>query len=288
MVIKGGKHMKVLLCTPYISNAWDTGVFVAKALSEQGHSVIMWDPRINRQIPSADYDFALVLKGTEIDATELKRSRVNWFPDYLSDFEGIDNFIDSFDLFFTLNKQRRGVFLPGCCDPDVHKPYSSQRQYDVIFVGAATSLERVKFIKMFMHKFKGRFGIFGNDWINYGINTHPIPTIPSFAQSFSTATIALNIHYDMFGVGTNMMVHEIAGCGSAMLLTDNVDGLEETYPMAPKFNSLEECLELTEYYLNNLRERRKLVKEMQKRAYEKFTYKHQVGEILKIVEEKLL
>ncbi len=275
--------MNILLCTPYIYNAWDRGIFISKALSELGHSLILWDPRVTPEMPKTDYDLAFVLKGTEVDITKLKRPRINWYPDYFSDFDGdIDAFIDMFDYFFTQNKERRGIFLPGACDPDLHRPYQSEKKYDVIFVGAATSLERVKFIKQFMRKFKGRFGIFGNDWINYGINTHPLPSFLSFARSFSTAKIALNIHYDMFGVGTNSMVHEIAGCGSAMLLTDNVDGIEETYPMAPRFNSLEECLELTEYYLNNLRERRKLVKEMQKRAYEKFTYKHQVAKILEI------
>ena len=197
---------------------------------------------------------------------------------------GINEFIDKFDYFFTANKENKGIWLPGAFDPDVHHPYNAEKVYDVVFVGAAHSIERVKFIKQFMRTFKGRFGLFGNDWLKYGLRAYPLPSFQAFAQIFSTAKIALNIHYDLFGIGTNFKVHEIAGCGSAMLLTDNVVGLEETYPMAPKFNSLEECLELTNYYLNNLRERRKLVKEMQKRAYGNYTYKKQIEKMLKIAE----
>jgi spore maturation protein CgeB len=280
--------MKILLVSPFISNPWDQGKYIAKAISELGHHLTFWDSRITVEPPLTNYDLVFVLKGLEVDIDKLRRPRVNWFPDNLAQYKGITEFINKFDYFFTANKEKEGIWLPGALDADIHHPYNAEKTYDVVFVGAAHSLERVKFIKRFMRMFKGRFGLFGNDWLKYGVQAHPLPSFQAFSQIFSTAKIALNIHYDLFGIGTNFKIHEIAGCGSAMLLTDNVDGLGETYPMAPKFNSLEECLELTEYYLNNLRERRKLVKEMQKRAYEKFTYNHQVARILKIVEEKLL
>ena len=280
--------MKILLISPFVSNSWDTGKFIAKAISELGHHLAFWDPRITADPPSVDYDFALVHKGLEVDTSKLKRPRVNWFPDLIAQYEDMDKFMANFDYFFTTSKEEAGVWLPGSMDPDVHHPYPMEKVYDVIFVGAAHSAVRVKFIKRFMRLFKGKFGLFGNDWIGHGIQAYPLSSPQAYAQAFSTAKIALSIHYDIFGVGPAFKIHEIAGCGSAMLLTDNIVGLEETYPMAPKFNSLEECLELTNYYLNNLRERRNLVKEMQKRAYEKFTYKHQVAKILKIVEEKLL
>ena len=287
-ISEGVGNMRILLCTPYISNPLDHGMFMVKAISELGHHLAFWDYRLTSEPPSVDYDLAFVVKGLEADIDKLRRPRVNWFPDFLAPCEDIDEFINKFDYLFTTLKQEKGTWLPGVLDADVHHPYQVEKIYDVVFAGAAHSLERVKFIKRFMRMFKGKFGLFGNDWLKYGIRAYPLPSPQAYAQVFSTAKIALNTHFDLFGIGTSYRVHEVAGCGSAMLLTDNVDGLEETYPMAPKFNSLEECLELTEYYLNNLRERRKLVKEMQKRAYEKFTYKHQVAEILKIVEEKLL
>jgi len=290
MAIFGGveDYMKILLCTPYISTSWDHGLFIAKAISELGHHLTFWDYRLTSEPPSVDYDLAFVVKGLEGNIDKLRRPRVNWFPDFLVQCGDIEGFIDKFDYLFTTLKQEKGIWLPGVLDADVHHPYQAEKIYDVVFVGAAHSLERVKFIKRFMRAFRGKFGLFGNDWLKYGIPAYPLSTHQEYARVFSTAKIALNVHYSLFGIGTSYRVHEVAGCGSAMLLTDNVDGLEETYPMAPRFNSLEECLELTEYYLNDLRERRKLVKEMQKRAYEKFTYKHQVAKILKMVEEKLL
>ena len=287
--------MKILLVTAFIGNLYDSGKYVAKALSELGHHLILWDPYINSKTPSADYDLAFVLKGEGIDFKKLKSPKINWYPDYITCFprdagfaELIDKHISNFDLFFTAAKEGKGIWLPGSCDSDIHKPYEIEQPFDVVFVGTAHSKERGEFITNFAKEFKGKFAIFGNGWGNYSIKTNPPRYFDEFGWVMSASKIALNIHGDMFGVGLNRKVHEIAGCGSAMLLTDNVDGLEETYPMAPKFNSLEECLELTEYYLNNQRERRKLVKEMQKQAYEKFTYKTQVARILKIVEEKLL
>ena len=275
--------MRILLCTPYISNPLDHGMFMAKAISELGHHLAFWDYRLTSEPPSVDYDLAFIVKGLEADIDKLRRPRVNWFPDFLPQGEDIDKFINKFDYLFTTLKQGKGTWLPGVLDADVHHPYQAEKIYDVVFVGSAHSLERVKFIKRFMRMFKGKFGLFGNDWFKYGISAYPLPSYNAYARVFSTAKIALNIHSDIFGIGTSYRVHEVAGCGSAMLLTDNVKGLEETYPMAPKFNSLEECLELINYYLNNLRERRKLVKEMQKRAYGEFTYKTQVGKVLKIV-----
>ena len=275
--------MKIILVTPYIANIYDSGKLVAKALSELGHHLILWDPHVSSGVPSQDYDLAFVLKGLNVDVDKLKRPRINYFPDNLARYEGIDSFIDEFDSFFTVNKERKGVFMPGAMDHDIHRIYQVEKTYDVVFVGTAHSTKRVKFIKQFIKRFDGKFGLFGNDWYKYGIKAYPPQYFNAFSKVINSAKIALNIHSDMFGIGVNRKVHEIAGCGSAMLLTDNVKGLEETYPMAPKFNSLEECLELTEYHLNNLRERRKLVKEMQKRAYEKFTYKHQVAKILKKV-----
>ena len=279
--------MKILLATPYIAAIWDNGKYVMKALSELGHSLVLWDYRIT-SAPPKDYDLAFVLKGLEVDPTKLNSPKINWFPDYVSNYKGLNNFIKEFDYFFTVGKEDKGIWVPAGCDSSIHRSYNIEKQFDVVFIGTAHSMKRVKFIKRFLQKFDGKFGIFGNDWHKYGIKAYPPQYFSAFTQVSNSAKIALNIHSDMFGVGINMRAHEIAGCGSAMLLTDNVDGLKETYPMAPKFNSLEECLELTNYYLNNLRERRKLVKEMQKRAYEKFTYKHQVREILEIVEEKLL
>ncbi|MCK4528615.1 glycosyltransferase family 1 protein [candidate division WOR-3 bacterium] len=285
--------MRVLLVTPYIQSVWDCGKLIMKALSELKHSLVLWDPYVTSKPPSSDYDLAFVMKGIDIvDVTKLKRPRINWYPDYISSFirdvefkKRLNGFIDEFDYFFTVLQSEKGIWVPGACDEDVHSSRKTNQLFDVVFVGTAHSEERVKFIKGYIRNFEGRVGIFGNGWDRFNIKAYPAQYFVDLAYVLSSTKIALNIHPDMFGAGVQLKIHEIAGCGSGMLLTDNVTGLEETYPMAPKFNSLEECLELTEYYLNNLRERRKLVKEMQKRAYEKFTYKHQVAKILEILEE---
>ena len=285
--------MRILFASPYIISEWDNGKLVMKALSELGHHLILWDPIITPEIPSQDYDLAFVMKGLEVNPADLKSPKINWFPDDFESFsrspdfkKSVDRIISGYDYVFTPIKSSKGIWVPFGCDPAVHKPLKREKMFDVVFIGTAHSEKRVKFIKRFMDQFKGKFAIFGNDWHRYNIKANMPQYFTALTEVMNMSRISLNLHGGTKGINTR--ISETAGCGSALLITDDVDGLNETYPMAPKFNSLEECLELTNYYLNNLRERRKLVKEMQKRAYEKFTYKHQVAKILKIVEEKLL
>ncbi|MCK4348487.1 MAG: glycosyltransferase family 1 protein [Thermoplasmatales archaeon] len=273
--------MRVLLVSPYIASESDAGLFVAKALSELGHSLVLWDCFLTNKPPTKEYDLALVLKWG--DTKKLTNTKVNWFPDNFVRFVGIDDYIKQFDYFFTINKEDKGIWLPGALDEDFHKPINAEKVFDVCFLGTANSPKKAKFIKLFMRKFKGRFGVFGNDWGKYGIKAYPPQRSLGFTNVMSSAKIALNLHWDLYGKGTNRKVHEISGCGSAMLLTDNVEGLGEIYPMAPNFNSLTECLELADYYLENRKERLELVKKMQKQAYEKFTYKKQIEKMLEMI-----
>ena len=88
---------KILLVTPYIASIYDIGKLVAKALWELGYDVMLWDSKVTPNPPSNNYDLALVIKGLDVDSTKLTRPRINWFPDHLWLFEGIDNFINQFD-----------------------------------------------------------------------------------------------------------------------------------------------------------------------------------------------
>ena len=276
----------ILLVTPYIASAYDSGKYILKALLELGYQVLLWDPVVSVQPPSQDYDLAFLIKGG-VEADKLKRPRLNWFPDTFSRYDNrlVDKYTKEFDYFFTINKEDRGIWVPGALDVEVHHPYQEDTKFDVVFVGTAHTAERAAFIMQFGDRFDGALALFGNRWNEYSINANPPQYFTAFGQVMSTAKIALNIHQDLFGIGVNRKVHEIAGCGSAMLLTDKVSGLEETYPMAPSFDNLDECLELARYYLDHPSERSKKVKEMQELAYANYTYKHQVAEILRIVEE---
>lgn len=272
---------KILLVTPYIASIYDNGKLVAKALWELGYDVVLWDSKVISKPPSNNYDLALVIKGLDVDVTKLKRPRINWFPDHLWLFKGIDDFINQFDYFFTISKEKRGVFLPGANDPDVHKPYKTNPLFDVVYIGTANTPDKVKFIKKFMRTFKGKFGLFGNDWEKYGIKAYPPQYFYAFAQVCASSKIVLNLNDDMYGIGPTRKIHEVAGCGTAMMVIDNAEGQEETYPMVPSFNSFDECIELIDHYLEYRKERLLIVKQMQKSAYRDFTYKKQLENILK-------
>jgi len=270
--------MRILLATPFITgHTHDTGVLVAKALNELGNPIYFWDFRITTMPPEVEYDLVVVIKGENIRPKQLKHPLVNWFPDNLIRYPNIE--IESYDKFYTINKEDRGIFLPGACDPDVHKPMDVQQVFDVVFVGTANSPKKPAFLNQLVKKIRN-ITIFGNNWDLYGMHANPPQYFHDFARTISAAKIALNLHWDLYGIGTNRKVHEIAGVGKALLLTDKVKGLSETYPMAPCFTSVNECSELIQYYLDHDEERNKLVLEMQKRAYERFTYKRQMQRIL--------
>ena len=171
----------------------------------------------------------------------------------------------------------------------MHKPYKKDNIFDVVYIGTANPsnrLDKVRFIKKFMRTFKGKFGLFGNDWGKYGIRAYPPQYFYAFAQTCASSKIVLNLNDDMYGIGPTRKIHEVAGCGTAMMVIDNAKGQEETYPMVPSFNSFDECMEKIDYYLKNRKERLEIVKQMQERAYENYTYKLQIRKMLDIVERR--
>jgi len=275
--------MRILLATPYLS--WhDSGLLVAKSIVELQHPIFLWDFRTTPVPPPVDYDLAIVCTGGSVDPEMLKHPRVLIWNDNTFRNPVFREIAPLYDRVYTINQDGPDIpnweWLPMGCDPDVHRPRDIRQQLDVVFIGTANNPKKPTFLRQLTKRFKGRLQLFGNNWDLYGMQAAPPQYFHNFAWTISAAKIALNLHWDLYGIGTNRKVHEIAGVGKALLLTDKVKGLNGTYPMAPCFTSVDECLELIQYYLDHDMERNKLVLEMQRRAYEKFTYKRQMQRIL--------
>ena len=281
----------ILLVTPYLTADWDIGKLVMRALSQMGHRLVLWDAFTSRNPPNTEYDLSLVMKGHSVvdpyQQLRQDRPKVCWFPDHLWLFDGIDEYIDGYDYFFTISKESRGIFLPGAADPIIHYPYPNQPlKYDIIYIGTAYPKCKVDFMRRFILRSKTErwsFNIFGNDWQQYGIKADPPQYLTNFSKVCAQSKLVLNLNDDLYGVGPTRKIHEVASCGTALIILDKATGQDETYPMVPQFRSIDDAIELIRYYLNHAQERFELVQAMQAIAHEKYTYEHQLGVILEHV-----
>jgi len=93
--------MQILLATPYMSQHYDVGLFWARALSKLGHSLYLWDYRLQPYVPKVDADFSLVIKGESVNPDTLPRPSVNYWPDAFERTPGIEKILSHYDLVFT-------------------------------------------------------------------------------------------------------------------------------------------------------------------------------------------
>lgn len=274
---------RILLASPYITAIYDLGKLIAKALCSLGHSVVLWDFRLNKEPPRADYDIAIVFKGDKNTPKLLKSPTVLLFPDDPT-YPNNTFFYDiakEYDYVFCSNKVEGFNFLPLGADEDVHRKLSIREKIDVVFIGTCRDA-RIELVKELMTSFDN-FAVFGNGWQEVGINAYPPQYFLGLSAICSASKIVVNEHYNLFPDTKDI---EVPFIGSALLLADK-EGLRELYPNLPIYGDIEQAIRLARHYLDNPVRRGNLVKEMQKQAYE-FTYKHQVARILKTVEEKLL
>ncbi len=102
--------------------------------------------------------------------------------------------------------------------------------------------------------------------------------------------IALNIHIDMAEqFAANMRLYEATGVGT-MLLTDWKTNLHELFELGTEvvtYRSIEECVELVEYYLAHDNEREAIAEAGQKRTLCEHSYYHRMQELTDILNRYL-
>lgn len=109
-------------------------------------------------------------------------------------------------------------------------------------------------------------------------------------RQLQRAKIALNIHIDMAeGYAANMRLYEATGVGT-MLLTDWKTNLHEMFEINKEvaaYRSVDECVELVQYYLQRDVERELMAQAGQKRTLSEHTYYQRMQELTGILERYL-
>ncbi len=109
-------------------------------------------------------------------------------------------------------------------------------------------------------------------------------------QQLQRSKIALNIHIDMAEqYAANMRLYEATGVGT-MLLTDWKTNLHEMFEIGKEvvaYRSVEECVELVNYYLAHDGEREAIAKAGQQRTLSEHSYYHRMQELTEILNRYL-
>ena len=109
-------------------------------------------------------------------------------------------------------------------------------------------------------------------------------------RQLQRSKIALNIHIDMAEqFAANMRLYEATGVGT-MLLTDWKTNLPELFEPGHEviaYRSIQECVELVNYYLAHEKEREAIAKAGQKRTLCEHSYYHRMQELTEILSRYL-
>ncbi len=277
--------MNILLVTPLYSQHHDAGHFWLRAFNQLGHTVTVWDYRLDRLPPplSSSPNLVLVMKGEGISwrdfyqPTQWGDAFYCYWPDDFKRTPGIDKYLRLYDKVFTpVSPTPDGmVWLPSGWDPAIHKDYRENKVISTIYVGTNNSERKEAYLKEILPSL-----ILGNGWLLPPERTGPALYLHDFVKMVNLAKIAINIHQG--DVGLNRKLFELIP--ATFTITDRVPGVEEVLgkELADKvsFNSAKEAKGLITYYLEHDKERNDLW-EAEKQAIKPYTYIEQAKKILR-------
>lgn len=269
--------MKVLLASPILTSEFDSGIYILKALCDLGHSVSIWDYRLepDKKI-DMDYDLLFVNKGESIDPDKFKSPKVCWYPDQLTRFP-VKEKLEKYDAVYSINRPEDGFefveWLPGAYCPEIHRALGIEKLWRTIYIGTCNSQRKLGWVKEINPDV-----IFGNNWGPYGISASTPRYSINFTLVVNQARIAINIHQSDWG--TNRKIFELIPC--TFTLTDRVEGVEDIFGKLTdkmSFATADEAKELIDFYLENEEERNKVLKK-EREIIKPLTYKNQISKIL--------
>lgn len=285
--------MKILLVTNVFGEG-NTGLLVAQALNNLGHSVLFWNLAGNEHPPRDGYDLAIIWVNRPIPRYFFKTPVAFMYLDDPKYWEAtnpkysIENCTAEYQYVFT-NMMWEGyddryIFLPMGCLPEVHQPAELSEEIrkkmgtDVVFIGTNRG-KRLELIKAIREKLDKRysFKLYGNNWLPIYPNIRPI-YFYDFSKVLSASKIVITEHWKN-GCSTNDF--EKPAVGGALMLTD-CPIVKKIYPMCPIYSTPEEAVKIAEYYLQHEDERLALVKEMREIAIRDYSYEVQLAKMIHI------
>ena len=198
------------------------------------------------------------------------------------------------DIMYLTNRgefpvyQERGVnarFITGGCDPTGHRVVDNTDpfyQSDVAFIGKPNTPERAECMQMLAKKFDLK--LWGSGWEQYGLSAAATDVYASeYRKICAGAKIILGWNIDpTIDLYFSNRTWYTLGCGG-FLLTVYTPSLEELFGRGKEldwFESVGECRDKIEYYLQHDEERRKIAKAGYQLAHNEYSYDKMVEKII--------
>ena len=204
-------------------------------------------------------------------------------------FSSFPHFVEFFRSSGLTSYYQRLAFDPRVLD----KVKNKNQKYDVTFVGGITPDhgDRIKFLEHLAKKLPLKV---------WGYGYHDLPPGSDLKTRFNgeawgldmfrilmDSRITINHHINTSDeYANNMRLYEATGCG-ALLITDYKENLSTLFDIGKEvitYRSLEECVDLIQYYLNNPLEASTIAKKGQARTLKEHNYEARMentSEILK-------
>ena len=209
-------------------------------------------------------------------------------------FEEVIKFGKQADIMYLTNRgeipqyQEREVnarFITGGCDPTAHRMVArSERRYqsDVAFIGRPNTPERAEFMQVLANNFDLK--LWGSGWEKYGLNVSATDVYASeYRKICAGAKIILGWNIDpTIDLYFSNRTWYTLGCGG-FLLTAYTPSLEELFGRGKEldwFETVEECCDRIEYYLQHDEERKKIAGAGYQLAHSDYSYDKMVERII--------
>jgi spore maturation protein CgeB len=176
-------------------------------------------------------------------------------------------------------------FITGGCDPTAHRITDRPDpmfQSDVAFIGKPNTPQRAEFMQVLSRKFDLK--LWGSGWEKYGLKAAAGDVYASeYRQICAGAKIMLGWNIDpTIDLYFSNRTWYTLGCGG-FLLTAYTPCLEEIFGRGKEldwFESVEECCDKIEYYLQHDQERRKIARAGYELAHREYSYDTMVNRII--------
>ena len=265
--------MKIIFLSPFKFGGFGMGLF--KALCKRGtvlafsYDSLPFDAEDIIQI--IDYDIILnIFEMISPSSLRKMRNTVLWWMDDPHRWNGRfihekDFYTRTFHLIHSEVPMINTTFLPGGADPEIFKPL--EKTIEASFVGSK-NLEREQLLR-------------GTEVQTFGSGWNFTAGISEAASIYGRSRIVVNQHYNK--CGTNFRCYEATMAG-AMLLTDNVFGLDSVFPEGTivkyKHGNKEDFIEKLTYYTTHLEEAEDIAKRGRKHCLQYHTMNQRVDVLL--------
>lgn len=236
----------------------------------------------------------IILPETILRLKKLGITTVNWYPDHLPDNHQNTALIEAYDCFVywdswrtkTYHKSglKNVLYLPFCTLPE-KTPAPKNKKYQINFVASwqAHREEKILPVRNYGLKIWG-----GKQWqqskLAENYNGGPV-TVGEMVKIIRASKITLNVHVveQIYSEGTNVRTFEATGAGGFLLVNKRAS-LYELFKVGRElevFDSNEEFVEKTKFYLKNDIAREKIARAGWIRTKRDHTYLKRFQALLK-------